>query len=75
MICTPQQNIVVNRCLASRLVIKYYWDHHVTGHVTGGSCGTMGIRYMLFVEIPGKETTGNPKCKLEDNIKMNFKEM
>jgi len=35
----------------------------------------MGMRYMLFVEIPGKETIVNPRCKLEDNIKMNLKEM
>jgi hypothetical protein len=30
---------------------------------------------MLFVEIPEKETIGNPKCKLEDNIEMNCTEM
>jgi hypothetical protein len=34
----------------------------------------MGIRYMLFIEIPEKETTGNPKWKLEDNIEMNCTE-
>jgi len=35
----------------------------------------MGIRYMLFVEIPEKENIGNSRCKFEDNIKMNLKEM
>jgi len=30
---------------------------------------------MLFVEIPEEETIGNPRCKFEDNIKINFKEM
>jgi hypothetical protein len=45
------------------------------GDVIGGSCGKYGIRYMLFVEIPEKEAIGNPRCKLEDNTKMNFKEV
>jgi hypothetical protein len=35
----------------------------------------IGIRYMLFLEIPVKETIGNSRCELEDNIKINFKEM
>jgi hypothetical protein len=35
----------------------------------------MVIRFILFLEITKKENIGNPRCKLEDNIKINFKEM
>jgi hypothetical protein len=65
--------------LWSVLLIKYYWGDQIKKSEMGGACGAYGERRgacrVLMGKPEGMRKLGRPRCRWEDNIKLDLQEV
>jgi hypothetical protein len=53
--------------------LKYYWDGQIKETKMNRACSTREINIFFLSEMPERKIPlGRPRCKLEDNIKMDL---
>ena len=61
------------------LLTKYYWGDQIRKNESGGACGTYGERRGAYRVLMGKpegiRKLGRPRCRWEDNIKVDLQEV